>query len=187
MESVIDRFMNEALAHGVESLELEFRKKITKHEFDAISVNLSKIPTVSNIGYIVTREELGTSGSRDITYPENPDWEGYTLYKEKLYTMDMDGIRISIASETQGDPDGTQKKIFRIKSRQSYSIENVWRIDMTRVETNDPRFLDDDEYAYELEVELMTNDGDAVYRYTIDHLVGWGFQLIQFLLTLTNA
>jgi len=179
MNEIRDQFMNAVDMYGVESIELEFRRKITRHVHDAIINMLTTSTHVAPLGECVTREELGDTDARDVTFPNGPDdATPYTMYKRRLCSMHMGPTRVSVALERRGEPDGTPKKVFRIKTRHSFHIDGLWRIDVTRVETNDPRYLDDDEYAYELEVELITAS-DGMYQYTIDHLLNWGRMLID--------
>jgi hypothetical protein len=63
-----------------------------------------------------------------------------------------------------------------VKERESFVVHDTVRIDLTRVETNDPRFLDDDEFAYEAELELV---GDRVYDMTVDGLLEYASELAR--------
>ena len=179
MDDIRDTFMNAVDMYGAESIELEFRRKITRAVHDKIITMLTTSPHVSPLGKCVTREELGDTDARDVSFPDGPDHaEPYTMYKRRLCSMHLGPTRVSVALERRGDPDGTPKKVFRIKTRHSFQIDGIWRIDLTRVETNDPRYLDDDEYAYELEIEFITTS-EGMYVYTIDHILNWGRILID--------
>jgi len=168
--------------YGAESIEMEFRRKIDKRTYDTILDMVSKSDHIQAIGEYTTREELGNTDARDISFPNDSSIEPYTMYKKRLCSVHFDDVRLSVSLERQGDPDGTEKSVFRIKNRHSFHIDRTWRLDLTRVETNDPRYLDDDEYAYELELELMTSS-DGIYRYTIEYIMEWGKILIDELYT----
>lgn len=179
MESIRDQFMQAVDTYGAESIEMEFRRKIDKELYTKVIDTLKKSPHIEYIGECVSREEMGKSDARDITFPENNDLHPYTLYKKRLCSTYFDNdVRLSVSLERQGEPDDTEKTIFRVKKRTSFHIDRTWRIDITRVETNDPRYLDDDEYAYEMELELMTTS-DGIYRYTIEHIMNWGKILVD--------
>lgn len=186
MENIRDQFMQAVDTYGVESIEMEFRRKINKSLYTKIIDMLKKSPQVEYIGEYVSREEMGKTDARDITFPEHDDLQPYTLYKKRLCSMYFDDVRLSVSLERRGDPDGTEKHIFRVKKRTSFHVDRTWRFDITRVETNDPRYLDDDEYAYELELELMTTS-DGIYRYTIDHIMNWGKILIDEMYSIASA
>ena len=186
MENIRDHFMQAVDTYGAESIEMEFRRKIDKIVYTKIIDILKKSNKVEYIGECTSREEMGKTDARDITYPENTDLHPYTLYKKRLCSMFLGDVRLSVSLERQGEPDNTDKTIFRVKKRTSFHIDRTWRIDITRVETNDPRYLDDDEYAYELELELMTTS-DGIYRYTIDHIMDWGKTLIDEIYSIAST
>lgn len=178
MQRIREQFMDAVDTYGAESIEMEYRRKIDKKTHDAILNMLKNTDHIHFIGSYTSREELGDTDARDITFPDDSTIEPFTLYKKRLCSMHFDDVRLSVSLERRGEPDGTTKTVFRIKHRHSFHIDNTWKIDLTRVETNDPRYLDNDEYAYELELELMTAS-DGIYRYTIDHIMDWGKILID--------
>jgi hypothetical protein len=185
MERIRDQFMQAVDTYGAESIEMEFRRKVDKPVYDNVIKVLKKSPHVECIGESTTREELGSTDARDVSFPNDEHLQPYTMYKKRLCSLHLDNVRLSVSLERQGEPDGVEKTIFRIKKRTSFHIDRTWRIDMTRVETNDPRYLDDDEYAYEMELELMTTS-DGIYRYTIDHIMNWGKILMDEIYALAS-
>jgi hypothetical protein len=59
----------------------------------------------------------------------------------------------------------------------------LFRIDLTSVETNDPKYSDGDDLLYEAEIEVITSS-DGLYYYTMEHILGWGDLLCRDLLHL---
>ena len=170
-------FKNALLCHGIDALEMEWRTKCSRARFEALLQKARGAdPTrVRTLGRTVTREEMPPGGGARLVRAEPPDGApDRFLYKEKLATTDQDGVRVTLATEYWGANDGQRRTVFRIKDRESFVVHDTIRIDLTRVETNDPRFLDDDEFAYEAELELV---GDRVYDMTVEGLLAYASEL----------
>lgn len=183
-EDVLQEVFHGFETWGAESIEIEFRLgKISPQMYRAILKKLTDCPTIHQVpAQPKTREEFNGTDARLV----QDVLEGGTLanprtvYKKKLVTQDLPGgIRLQVCLERpgphQGD-DAPPRTIYRIKDRQSFTFGGVWRFDLTTVETNDPRYSDSDDLLYEAEIELLSNS-DAMYYYTVDHLLQWGQML----------
>jgi hypothetical protein len=106
------------------------------------------------------------------------------MHKKRLADVDSDGgsdkpwsVRASVSLE---EPDQAPPrtpgpfKYERRKQRWSYR-HACWSVDLTVVRSNLPAHLDDDEDAYEVEIELV--DQGVLFEKTVEHVVAWGYRL----------
>jgi hypothetical protein len=131
-----------------------------------------------------TKEEFNGTDARRVT-PVSPEGQSYTMYKRKIFTKDLaQGARFQVSLERQGEPETSKPyTMYRIKDRVSFIYEGLFRIDLTSVETNDPKYSDGDDLLYEAEIEVITSS-DGLYYYTMEHILGWGDLLCRDLLHL---
>ena len=172
-------FTKALMCHGIDALEMEWRTKCSRTRFEALlqKARGADPACIRALGRTCTREEMPPSGGARLVRAEPPDGEpDRFLYKEKLATTEQDGVRVTLATEYWGGDDGQRRTVFRVKERESFVVHDTVRIDLTRVETNDPRFLDDDEFAYEAELELV---GERVYDMTVDGLLEYASELAR--------
>ena len=162
-----------ALMFGNEDIEVEFRTKATKSQFDKVTETLTK--TLGEPTTRVTKEDIvGPDCRRVVVDHEEPTY----VYKKRLYVGDLERVRLSVCLERRGDPPQQQQQgIWRHKTRTSYQ-QGPWRWDLTRVKTNDPRYKDEDEDLYEIELELDMTRPELLY-YTMDRLLDDGLEVFQ--------
>ena len=188
MDDVKRTIFNGFETWGADSIEVEFRLgKITKTKFLALLDTLSKCHMLEEMPRTKTREQFNGTEARvvhDIAQDGSLQNER-TLYKKKLITKDLrGGIRLQTCLERHGNPDlENPYTMYRIKDRRSFNFADVWRFDLTMVETNDPRYSDADDYIYEAEIELFTQS-DSMYFFTVEHLLTWGEDLTRQLLSI---
>lgn len=184
-ETVAATVLENMVIYGTESIEVEFRLgKVRETEYRSIKKNVEGSKHFSPLGKTITREEFNGTDARKVYRIDNNQHASapMTLYKKRLQTHDLDGgIRLGIALERPGEPNTEREyTMYRVKERESFVFDNVWRVDFTEVETNDPRYSDSDEKLYEIEVELL-NRSDMLYYYTMKHLIDTGYQLVQLI------
>jgi hypothetical protein len=170
---------------GADSIEVEYRLgKLNRQKFFALLETLSNCKVLVELPPTKTKEQFNGTDARlihDIAH-DGTEMNERTVYKKKLITLDLPkGIRLQTCVERYGNPSPGPYTMYRIKSRRSFVFKNIWRFDLTTVETNDPRFSDADDYMYEVEIELLTLS-DPIYYYTVNHLLEWGGQLALQLL-----
>jgi hypothetical protein len=182
-------------AWSAESLEIEWRLgKLTKAQFDTLMTQLRQSPHMKAMQKSQkTKEEFNGTDARVVTPLCQGGGNSYTMYKKKLFTRDIgvinsgQGARFQVSLERQGEPETSRPyTMYRIKDRISFIYEGLFRIDLTTVETNDPKYSDGDELMYEAEIELVTSS-DGVYYYTMAHLLEWGDTLCRELLQLIKT
>lgn len=177
-------------AWSAESLEIEWRLgKLTKTQFADLTTTLRQSPHMKVMHGGTpqkTKEEFNGTDARIVT-PLGPDGDPFTMYKKKLFTRDLgQGARFQVSLERQGEPETSRPyTMYRVKERITFIYEGLFRIDLTSVETNDPKYSDGDELLYEAEIEVITSS-DGLYYYTMDHILEWGDTLCRELLQHVN-
>lgn len=118
------------------------------------------------------------------------------MHKKRLADVDLDpsaastrpwSVRASVSLEEAGDDvqaSGLELRYERRKRRWSYRHE-CWSVDLTIVRSNLPSHLDDDEEAYEVEVELV--DQGVLFEKTAEHVVAWGWGLVEDMMALMTS
>jgi len=166
--------------YGAESIELEFKLgKVSRHRFDTISKRVTNDSRFTQIAITSERNEFNGTDARRVIL--NGGKSSMTLYKKKLLRVPLDGGtgNMDVSLERPGQPDTTNAyTIFRDKHRVSYVTNDVWRLDMTRIRTNDPKFADSDEELYEVELELLLSS-DMMTYYTLDYALTMGHDIFQ--------
>ena len=138
---------------------------------------LSACAVVQELPRTKTREEFNGTDARVVrdVAQDGSLLNERTMYKKKLVTRNLaGGIRLQTCLERPGDPNTERPyTMYRVKDRRSFIFNGIWRFDLTAVETNDHRYSDADDLLYEAEIELLAQS-DALYYYTVDHLLAWG-------------
>lgn len=103
------------------------------------------------------------------------------MTKYKLAHLDEATCRLAIAKESVLDgPPHTEQALrvahTRHKERLSFFYK-IWRIDLTKVTSNDAAHVDEDSETYELELEIW--DTTALFSYTVEYLCEWAVDLMR--------
>ena len=117
------------------------------------------------------------------------------MHKKRLADVDLDpaaastrpwSVRASVSLEEADEAKATggELRYERRKRRWSYRHE-CWSVDLTIVRSNLPSHLDDDEEAYEVEVELV--DQGVLFEKTAEHVVEWGWGLVEDMMALMTS
>ena len=106
------------------------------------------------------------------------------MHKTRLGDVDVDPTgdsqrpwsqRASVSlEEVESTPAQVALKYERKKQRWSYRHE-CWSIDLTKVQSNLPSHLDEDQDCFEVEIELV--DQGILFERPLDHVVQWGWRL----------
>lgn len=191
MESVVSQVRAAVRSYGHPLLELEYRlgkqvgqkfiPGVSRESFKKIQHALEYCVEATPLAPQKTTEAITANGVKHIV--ERDEW----IHKVRLGNVDLGRIepsapyvaRASISIETpvqapspaaaQSDPVVCRRK----KDRKSFQYK-CWRYDLTSV-ANGEQDADDD--VYEVEVELAHTD--ALFVYTVEHLVNWGAALIS--------
>ena len=168
----LEAWKHGAIMFGNEDIEVEYRTKVSKSHFDKVSERLTA--TLGDPTIRVTKEDIVGPDCRRVVVE---DAQGPTyVYKKRLFVGDIERTRLSVCLERRGDPPQQQQQgIWRHKTRQSW-LQGPWRWDMTVVKTNDPRYKDEDEDLYEIELELDMTRDELLY-YTMDRLLEDGLEV----------
>jgi len=200
---VADAVWRAVNTHGHRGLELEFRlghrlpggnftSNVGKDTFTKLwdALNAS---TAWDAIFDVDTVDMIHSGAKHVTttsYKENgapaptppPRW----LTKTKVATIDYETgnavagrASVSIESFAPADPDPPPTTSRRIKSRRRFQWK-CWAFDLTKVQSTLPGDLDNDDYSYEVEIELV--DPGMLFERTMDSLADWGLTLMNDLL-----
>jgi hypothetical protein len=180
----IPHIFEHAKTYGLESIETEFKfGKISKSRFDRVRNALietsDKFPFPVVFSHsMTTRDEYNGTDARRTTTSSG---EEVTLYKKRLRTINLgDGITLCTSLERIGQPETTRPyTIYRIKHRDTFlALDGCLRVDLTRVETNDQKYADTDDYLYEVEIEI---DGSSpmVFFYTLEHIMRVALRLME--------
>ena len=140
--------------------------------------SLASRPTRDSDDWGCARNETrSTERMRDVSSIGD---DTFTMYKKKLMSVPLaEGTKLDVSLERCGEPDVSKPyRIFRDKHRTSFTVHDVWRLDLTQVRTNDPRFADSDEPLYEVEMELLLVH-DLMYYYTLEHALGIGTTVFE--------
>jgi hypothetical protein len=111
--------------------------------------------------------------------PPPPRW----LTKTKVSTIDYETgtamtarASVSIESFAPADSEPQPTTSRRIKSRRRFQWK-CWAFDLTKVQSTLPGDLDNDDYSYEVEIELV--DPGMLFERTMDSLAEWGMALVR--------
>jgi len=157
---------------GLESIEIEYKLgKLSRAQFEMVRRHVEQNATYAMSS--TTRHEFNGSDARR-EYDGPGTTHGYiTVYKQRLDdTTGDDGVRCTVSLERHGDDDTSAPyTMYRVKIRDSFCLlDGAVRIDLTRIETNDPRYSDADDYVYEAEVEVDTS-APAILVYPIEYVI----------------
>lgn len=154
-----------------------FRPGVTKESWEALQRALEGSPMFVK-SYSESTERMGdTPGVKCI---DNVGW----MSKKRLVDVDQDAgtrhghmwsIRASVSLEDPIKPQGIPLKYERRKQRWSYTHQ-CWRVDLTRVLSNLPMHLDEDQEIYEVELELA--DVGVLFEKRLDHVLDWGWSFV---------
>lgn len=120
------------------------------------------------------------------------------MHKRRLADVDVDpsegsarpwSMRASVSLEEVDatEPSRQQQHLLkyeRRKKRWSYR-HRCWSVDLTIVRSNLPAHLDEDEDAYEVEIELV--DQGVLFEKTVEYVVAWGFRLADDMMALMSG
>jgi hypothetical protein len=189
---------------GEERLELEFRlgtivggqfvAGVSSDAFRKLTTMLDASPVVRDIQVTETVEYIVGEGKYviDPASIREPKWN----YKKRLRVVDLGdlgtgttvpwcaraGISLESIEVGQPAPLPSQQRYRRRKFRRSYRYE-CWSFDLTRVSSNLPGQLDNDDETYEVEVELV--DTSVLFVRPLDNVVMWGLELIRDMIVAT--
>lgn len=194
MEAGLRQALNQALYQAVahrpnKQLELEFRL--------GRCINNRFVPGVSKIAWTKMQDALSSCPSVRTQQPVDIMERIYSdtgtalvvtdssrMWKRKVPLFkgnDDDGtVRGALAWEEWSgkEPAGAARgeSFIRKKQRQSF-LHECWSFDLTKVISNHPDQMDNDEETYEVEIEFV--DNNYFFKYTVDHLVAWGALLAR--------
>lgn len=179
----VDAALRRCMAtRGVAGLELEFRLGGTSPTSKAF------VPGVSRDKFALLESVLERSETfREVLPTTTTDFyfrghdgrleqDGAWLRKDRVLVADREGVRVTLAYETRGAAPAPEcaraenAAFYRKKARRSWVwTELPWRIDLTRVQSNeDP---DAEDYRFEAEIEMLPH---AVYSVPLDVLLAAG-------------
>lgn len=164
--------------YGLESIEMEFKLgKVAKTYFDRVFqyVTSDACDATYAISSTTRNEFNGTDARREYF----SDGTYRTMYKKRLQNDEVTGpVRFCVSIERRGDDDTTAAyTMYRTKHRDTFSLlDGALKIDMTRIETNDERFSDTDDFVYEIEIELDT-ESQALLYYPLEYAISVGRDL----------
>ena len=183
------RHMRAALkTYGHDRLELEwrlghrqghFRPGVDTTSWARLQLALDASPAFTK-SFSETTEKMGdVAGVKCICSGRGEQW----MHKKRLANVDVDpagpwGVRASVSLETleHEAPGGVDLKYERRKQRWSYT-HRCWRVDLTRVSSNLPSQLDEDNETHEVEIELV--DTGVLFERTVDYVVEWGWSIAK--------
>lgn len=190
---LVDHVASAVAKYGHDRLELEwrlghrqgaFRPGVGAEAWARLQRALDASPAFQRT-HKETREQLGdSSGVRCV---DGTVW----MHKKRLADVDSEtdkpwSVRASVSLEVTEahPPKGVQLKYERRKQRWSYR-HMCWSIDLTKVCSNLPGNLDDDQETYEVEVELV--DPGMLFERTVENLVEWGWKIVGDVCDLMSA
>ncbi len=169
--TTLKQLLDEALAAGPD------------FEYVEITETVESSCSIAGGKYVVHQEapqrhDRGQAAPRALPLPP-PAW----VHKKRLATWDapVPGApwccRLSASlEETQAAPPPTARPSFtRHKKRWSY-VHRCWSIDVTRVVSNLPHQLDNDDVSLELEFELR--DQNEFLTRPVEDVLEWGWTLV---------
>lgn len=179
ISAIVPDVFRHVKAFGGESIEIEFKVgKVSRHRFDAIRHRVTKDARFEELTTSTERNEFNGTDARRVIVG---DVHTHTLYKKKLMSLQLDAGRLDVSLERPGDPDTSRPyTIFRNKHRVSYVAHDIWRLDLTRVRTNDPRYADCDDELFEVELELLLGS-DMMLYYTLEYAMQLGEELFRLI------
>lgn len=174
ISSVLPSLFDQIKRYGAESIEVEFKLgKVSRHRFETIRDRVTKDSRCRPLAPTRERNEYNGTDARRVLLD---DGRSFTMYKKRLMRVPVDEGNMDVSLERPGQPDTSARyTIFRDKDRVSFLINDVWRLDMTRIRTNDPRYAESDEELFEVELELVF--GEMMFYYTLDYALRMGLQL----------
>jgi len=179
--AVLPNLFDQIKKYGAESVEMEFKLgKVTRHRYDAIRRHVAKDTRYRPLNQSHERNEYNGTDARRV---HTDDGRSFTLYKKRLLSIPFETGKFDVSLERPGEPSSARYTIFRDKYRESYCANDVWRLDITRIRTNDPQYADCDDELFEVELELILTSEMMLY-YTLDFALHMGHELFMNLLQL---
>lgn len=183
--------------YGRDRLELEFRL--------GHSSGKSFVPGVTPSAWTTLKTALDTSpafrvhechtdehicGAGKYVVPVQSSDTPHWVYKKRLVDQDSQtqsawACRMSVSLEERGDGAPPTTYTFRRQKRRWSYVHKCWSIDLTRVTSNLPHQLDNDQESYEVEIELRDTTEFFVRR--VDHIIEWGHMLVDDMCRLMNT
>lgn len=175
MESAV---WKHASSRGIGGLEVEFRIGSRRDGKFSPGVDRASFEAVRSA--LEASESFVASGERvsvDYFFKHRKGRLGADGWTTKDILFVDDGaptVRGSVAVETvtppPSDADPKKSEFFRKKNRTSFAWKTLpWKVDMTRVESNEDPDAEDE--RYEIEIEL---DPSAIFYAPLDHLLRHG-------------
>jgi hypothetical protein len=158
--------------YGLESIEMEYKfGKVSKAFFDRVYkyVTSSDFDATYAISSTTRNEFNGTDARREYY----ADGTYRTVYKKRLENALLSGpVRFCVSIEREGHEDTSAPyTMYRTKHRDTFSmLDGAIKLDMTRLETNDVRYSDQDDYVFEIELEIDTASQTVLY-YPLEHII----------------
>lgn len=121
------------------------------------------------------------------------------MHKKRLADVDSDSdkpwsVRASVSLEEteKGAPPQQMQQLQQLQQQIRYERHKrrwsyrhaCWSVDLTAVRSNLPAHLDEDEDAYEVEIELA--DQGILFEKTVEHVVAWGYRLADDMMALMH-
>jgi len=159
--------------YGLECIEMEYKfGKVSKAFFDRVYqyVTSSECDATYAISSSTRNEFNGTDARREYY----ADGTYRTVYKKRIENVLLTGpVRFCVSIEREGQDDTSAPyTMYRTKHRDTFSLlDGAIKVDMTRLETNDDRFSDADDYVYEIELEIDTACQTVLY-YPLEYIIG---------------
>ena len=186
--------------YGHERLELEFRvghragtsfvPGLPEDVWTMLKERLERSPAFA-VQHTMTRELLSEGGDARYVMPRGEDPRpAHWLHKKRLHDVDTDtdtswSCRTSISLEQVGrGPPPTSHRFQRDKERWSFR-HKCWSVDMTRVVSNLPHQLDNDDVSFEVEVELR--DTGELFGRPLPHVLEWGWTIVTDLCDMAGS
>ena len=193
LSAVANDVLKTIKAHGVETLEFEYRLGHRSGAAFKPGVNAAAWARLKHAldsslpcTHAVTTERIDKNGSKVVVNADGA--EVCVIHKKRVCHTDLDVsgapwcTRASVCLEVKDDNvvEGRHAYVRR-EQRWSY-VTGAWVIDMTRVRGNLPHQLDDDSESHEVEVELV--DKKQLLTMTVRAIVAWGWSIVHDLTAL---
>lgn len=183
--------------YGRERLELEYRlghrtagkfvPGVSEAGWERLKARLDRpSPALDRVVVTDTRELICDDGSGGKYVVDSNGGKGYWMHKKRLSDADFAtdfpwSCRVSMSLEVVDPPERQQPppaghRFERHKRRWSYHYA-CWSVDLTRVISNLPHQLDNDDVSYEVEIELR--DTAELFTRAADNLLEWGWSIAR--------
>lgn len=191
-----DALVRALKTYGNDRVELEFRlghrvegkfvPGVSERAWSSIKQRLDASVDKFKVVVATTEERICDGDRRNGTAKYVVPGQGapFWMHKKRLSDTDMNTTagpwccRASLSLE-EVDPPGAAPppgthRFQRHKQRWSY-VHRCWSIDLTRVTSNLPHQLDNDDVSYEIEIELR--DTTELFARPLDNVLLWGWTM----------